>query len=140
VANREYIEQLQSVILHLHACKSSWVETVPVHEVFGGETVWRGDVEVFDLIGHPQAKRCYAWSHLDGPKDERTRFVAVLEIPPVESAETAVRVQIVNNKTGAASGDCGGSEGQEMKKYEIALIVIAMIIVAVLITIGIPGD
>jgi hypothetical protein len=27
-----------------------------------------------------------------------------------------------------------------MKKYEIALIVIAMIIVAVLITIGIPGD
>jgi hypothetical protein len=25
--------------------------------------------------------------------DERTRFVAVLEIPPVESAETAVRVQ-----------------------------------------------
>jgi hypothetical protein len=97
VANREYIEQLQSVILHLHACKSAWVETVPVHEVFRGETVWQGDVEVFDLIGHPKAKRCYAWSHLDGPKDERTRFVAVLEIPPVESAETAVRVQIVKD-------------------------------------------
>jgi hypothetical protein len=28
---------------------------------------------------------------LDGPKDERTRFVAVLGIPPVESAETAWR-------------------------------------------------
>jgi hypothetical protein len=36
-------------------------------------------------------------SHLDGKKDERTRFVAVLEIPPVESAETAVRVQIVKD-------------------------------------------
>jgi hypothetical protein len=97
VANSEYIEQLQSVILHLHACKSSWVEAVAVHEIFQGETVWRGDVEVFDLIRQPKAKRCYAWSHLDGPKDERTRFVAVLEIPPVESAETAVRVQIVKD-------------------------------------------
>jgi hypothetical protein len=34
---------------------------------------------------------------LDGAKDERTRFVAVLEIPPVISAETAVRVQIVSD-------------------------------------------
>jgi len=68
-----------------------------VHEVFNGQTVWQGEVEVFDLTGHPKAKRCYAWSHLDGEKDERERFVAVLEIPPVESAETAVRVQIVKD-------------------------------------------
>ena len=34
---------------------------------------------------------------LDGAKDERTHFVAVLEIPPVVSAETAVRVQIVKD-------------------------------------------
>ena len=33
-------------------------------------------------------------------KDDRTRFVAVLEIPPVESAETAVRVQIVKDAKG----------------------------------------
>lgn len=39
----------------------------------------KGDVEVFDLTGHPKAKRAYAWSHLDGDKDERTRFVAVLK-------------------------------------------------------------
>ncbi len=41
-----------------------------------------------------------AWSHLDGAKDERERFVAVLEIPPVVSAETAVRVQIVKDVKG----------------------------------------
>jgi hypothetical protein len=35
------------------------------------------------------------YCHLDGVKDERTRFVTVLEIPPVELIETAVRVQIV---------------------------------------------
>jgi hypothetical protein len=38
--------------------------------------------------------RGYAWSHLDGDNDERTRFVALLEIPPVESPETAVKVAI----------------------------------------------
>ena len=36
-------------------------------------------------------------SHLDGAKDERERFVAVLEIPAVVSAETAVRVQIIKD-------------------------------------------
>ena len=79
---------------------ATWCETVPVHEVFRGETVWQGDVEVFDLTGHPKAKRAYAWSHLDGKQDDRTRFVAVLEIPPVESTETAVRVQIVKDFKG----------------------------------------
>jgi hypothetical protein len=52
---------------------------------------------VFDLIGHPKAKRAYAWGHLDGAYDERTRFVAVLEIPPVDSAQKAVQVQIVKD-------------------------------------------
>jgi hypothetical protein len=37
---------------------------------------------------------------LDGENDERTRFVAVLEIPPVESAALAVRVQIVKDAKG----------------------------------------
>ena len=50
--------------------------------------------------GVPKAKRAYAWSHLDGEKDQRTRFVAVLEVPSVESAETAVRVQIVKDAKG----------------------------------------
>jgi hypothetical protein len=37
---------------------------------------------------------------MDGKKDERTRIIAMLEIPPVESAETAVRVQIVKDLKG----------------------------------------
>ena len=94
---QDYLEQVQIAVSQLHNCGATWRETVPVHEVLRGETVWQGDVEVFGLTGHPKAKRCYAWSHLDGKHDERTRFVAVLEIPPVESAETAVRVQIVKD-------------------------------------------
>lgn len=38
---------------------------------------------------------------LDGVEhDQDERFVAVLEIPPVKSAETAVRVQIVKDAKG----------------------------------------
>jgi len=38
-----------------------------------------------------------SWGHLDGANDERTRFVAVLKIPPVDSAQKAVQVQIVKD-------------------------------------------
>jgi hypothetical protein len=97
VNKQDYIAQVQVAVSQLHNCGATWRSTVPVHEVFQGKTVWQGDVEVFDLHGHAKAKRAYGWSHLDGKNDERTRFVAVLEIPPVESAETAVRVQIVKD-------------------------------------------
>lgn len=80
---------------HLHKCSARHCATVPVHEVFKGQTVWQGEVEVFDLTGHPKAKRAYGWSHLDGPNDQGERFVTVLEIPPVESPETAVRASIM---------------------------------------------
>jgi hypothetical protein len=96
VANkRDYLDRLQVTVQQLHNCGAVWRETVPVHEVFRGETVWQGEVEVFDLTGHPKAKRAYGWSHRDGENDEGERFVTVLEIPPVESALTAVRVSIV---------------------------------------------
>jgi hypothetical protein len=86
--------------LYKRNCSATWRGTVPIHEVFLGQTVWQGDVEVFDLTGHPKAKRAYARGHLDGAKDERTRFVAVLEIPPVDSAQKAVQVQIVKDAKG----------------------------------------
>jgi hypothetical protein len=97
---QDYLARLQTAIQHLHACGAIYRETVPVHEVFKGQTVWQGEVEVFDLHGHPKAKRCYGWGHKEGERDQGERFVAVLEIPPVESAETAVRVQIVKDAKG----------------------------------------
>lgn len=64
----------------------------PVHEVFQGQTAWQGTVEVFDLIGLAKAKRAYAWQYQDGPNEIKT--VAALEIPPVDSPLTAVKVAI----------------------------------------------
>ena len=96
MANKQnYLARLQTAIMHLHGCAANWHESVPVHEVFRGQTVWKGGGEVFDLTGHAKAKRCYGWSHPEGPGDKGKRFVTLLGIPPVVSAETAVRVSIV---------------------------------------------
>jgi hypothetical protein len=61
----------------------------PVKEVFRGETVWEGIVEVFDLAGHPKASRVYAW------KNEPDHHVTVLHLGPIKSAADAVRAAIV---------------------------------------------
>jgi len=76
----------------MHGCESRYVESVPVREIFQGRTAWQGTVEVFDLMGHSKAKRVYAWQYQDGPDEIKT--VVVLEIPPVDSPETAVKVAI----------------------------------------------
>jgi hypothetical protein len=58
---------------------------------FQGRTAWQGAVEVFDLLCHQKAKRAYAWQYEDG---EETKSVAVLEIPPVDSPQSAVKIAI----------------------------------------------
>jgi hypothetical protein len=89
------IGDIATVIRDLHGSEPVHVETVPVKETFKGQTVWEGDVEVFDLENHPQAKRVYAWSHIAGENDEQKRYVTVLHIPPVDSPQTAVKLAIV---------------------------------------------
>ena len=89
VSNPEYIEKARKAVEHLHGCKAAHSRTVPVIETFQGKTVWQGDVEVFFITGHPKAGRAYAWMRLDGAADSLDSFVAVLEIPPVVSAQTA---------------------------------------------------
>ena len=90
-----YIEELRDVIKRLHGVESAHLESVPIKEVFQGKTVWEGIVEVFDLKGHPETHRAYAWSHdTDDPKHPR-RHVTVLHIPPAISPQTAVKVAIL---------------------------------------------
>lgn len=89
MANKQYIERLRMTVEHLHKCSARHVSTAPVHEVFKGQTAWKGDVEVFDLDGHPKAKRCYGWSY-----GEPEQFITILELPPVDSPESAVKVGV----------------------------------------------
>ena len=87
------IIQLRNAVQTRHRCKAEHVKSVPVIEMFWHKVAWDGVVEVFRLSGHTKAKRCYAWSFTEA---KETRFVTVLEIPPVESAQTAVRAAIAS--------------------------------------------
>src|SRR5438067_1254916 len=82
----------QGIISAIDGYPCVHVASEPVHEVFQGQTAWQGTVEVFDIIGHPRAKRVYAWQYEDD--DGQTKTVTVLEIPPVDSPQSAVKVAI----------------------------------------------
>jgi len=84
-------EEIQQAVELSAECPAAFIETVAVVEMFGSKVAWEGVVDVFDLKGHPKAKRAYGWAYRDGTEN---RFVAVLEIPPVDSANTAVRLAI----------------------------------------------
>jgi hypothetical protein len=94
-SKRDYLSKLAAAITQLHHCGTIYRETVPVNEIFEGQTVWKGEVEVFDLTGHPTTSRAYAWSRRDEVRDETERYVTVLELAPVTSPLTAVRAAIM---------------------------------------------
>jgi hypothetical protein len=87
------IPLLCEAVQRLHKCEAVHSKTVSVHETFQGKTVWEGEVEVFEVKGHPKATRCFAWmNHLQG---RTPQCVALLEIWPVTSPGTAVKASIV---------------------------------------------
>jgi hypothetical protein len=89
-------EDLKQVVEKMHGCQASFLEDVVVVEKFGEKTVWSGMISVFTLTGHPQAKKCYAWSSpIEG--STKRRYYAVLHIPPIDSPEKAVRASIVHD-------------------------------------------
>lgn len=84
-----YLESLQDEIRRQYGCDGLHVSSEPVTEVHEGRAVWQGTVEVFVLLGHATAERCFVWTEADGP--ERTRFITVLEVSPIDSPQAAVR-------------------------------------------------
>ena len=86
--NDQPIATFQKAIRATHGVEAELASRERVHETYEGETVWEGEVLVFELQGHPTALRCYAWE-VDG------RVTAVLHEPPVDSPVAAVRAAIV---------------------------------------------
>ena len=85
------LEYIHQAVEQAAGCKATHADTEAVVEVFRGQVMWEGVVEIFDLQGHPTAKRAYGWGTGEG-KD--ASYTAVLEIPPVTSSNTAVRASI----------------------------------------------
>jgi hypothetical protein len=86
------IAKIKDAIEVAHQCTARHVDSTPVTEAFREKVVWTGVVETFELGGHPQATRCHAWNYDD--EKGGTQEMTVLEIPPVVSPETAVKVAI----------------------------------------------
>ncbi len=75
----------------MHKCKAQHVSSKAVIDLFRGTVAWDGVVETFNIEGHSKAKRCYVWAFV---KDGQQQYTTVLEIPPVDSPQTAVRLSI----------------------------------------------
>ena len=94
----ERIEKLKRAIEQTEHCRAEHVESQVVREGFAEAPIWEGVVETFQLYDHSTAKRAYAWlrgeahSPLEKSDDQ---YTIVLGIPPVISAETAVKAAIV---------------------------------------------
>jgi hypothetical protein len=104
------IPALQDAIRHVHGCESTFVETVVVEERsepkpspewhFTSYTIWCGEVCVFDLVGHAEVKRAYAWSR-PVPGTDRRWFAVVPHLGPVVSPATAVRACLAGEHRGS---------------------------------------
>ena len=94
------IDDIKNAVERMHSCTASYLEEVAVIEKFGDKTVWEGVVYLFDIEGYSKAKQCFAWaSPVTGSK--KYKYYAVLNVPPIDSPQKAVRASIVqDHRTG----------------------------------------
>jgi hypothetical protein len=90
----ERIDNLRNLIERQEKCRAKHIESVVIHERFEGMRVWDGVVETFQLDGHPEAKRAYAWVAPASQKEE-PQYTIVLGVPPVNSAQDAVKAAVL---------------------------------------------
>jgi hypothetical protein len=89
----KHVERLRQAIRDLHGLNGEHIESVPITETFQGKTVWQGIVDVFRVRGHPQATHAYAWSYKT--ENGTIKHVAVLGVPPINSAQDAVKAAVM---------------------------------------------
>jgi hypothetical protein len=86
--------ELEHAVETRHGGRATFVQTLPVREVFWGRENWEGVVYVFDLEGNLLADRAYAWSSFLEGRTQR-RVSAVLRTGSVTDPRSAVRATIV---------------------------------------------
>jgi len=90
-----YKTLLCNTISSVHGVNARWLTVTRVDATDKGKVVWSGDVDTFELINHPQAKACYAWSLEAG---EMTVILTALKTPPVTSAQLAIQTAYAEGK------------------------------------------
>jgi hypothetical protein len=87
----EQIKHIEETLDKAFKLESKHLETLKVFESFQGKVVFDGDVEVFDITGHPETSRCYAWAEKTATGNDST---VILEQPPIKNALDAVRAAL----------------------------------------------
>jgi hypothetical protein len=88
----EYLDELGAAIQLKYQCVPTHKGSVLVDErTAAGETIWEGEVEVFELSDPDGIKTCYVWMNRNGDK---TRIMTVLGSNVVDSPQRAVQAAI----------------------------------------------
>jgi hypothetical protein len=91
---------LESAIRERYGCEPAWADSesvaVAVIENAERKCIWRGEVQVFDLVGHHDAKRAYVWSELN--ESGEPLILTVLQSASVPDAVSAVRSSLRQNE------------------------------------------
>ena len=94
--NEKYVQVLRELVQKRYGCPTRYAQTVAVKEEVNGQTVWAGNIEIFDLAGHAQARQCFAWGQKDA--EGRMQYVTSLKVPPVDTARHAVQAYLASQK------------------------------------------
>lgn len=93
------VDNIRLAIEKGHDCRAIYVGSVVVREFFDGdsEPIWEGVVEVFRIQGNPTATTAYGWVKGQlGPPKQEPEYIVVLGVPPINSAQDAVKAAIVS--------------------------------------------
>jgi len=93
------LRKLRWAVESAHGCVANYAGKTTVHKKRDGSTIWYGEVHVFDLIGHPKAKRCYAWS-IDAFMGHELQILTALHHGPIGSPEDAVKAALEERDEG----------------------------------------
>lgn len=100
----ERIERIKQAVEHIEKCRATHIQSLVVKErvplskpELGVDTqmVWEGVIETFDLHDHSRAKRAYAWELPPSERNVEPNYTVVLGIPPVNSANDAIKAAIM---------------------------------------------
>jgi len=90
----QYLWNLAEAIARMHDCAVYHKGSVRVIELVGEETAFDGDVEIFDLEGHPKATKAFGWAWRDDAGE--IHYIGILNVPPIDSPREAVQAAIAS--------------------------------------------
>lgn len=90
-----HIERLKLFIEETERCRATHIQSLLVKERLSEDTPVERMVETFDLHNHPNARRAYAWERWNEGERADPKYTVVLGIPPVNSANDAVKAAIM---------------------------------------------